>query len=234
MKVLENACPAFAANGLVTRRFHRPKAKSTPPFLSWSGKEASKNETYAETSTPPMYLFSSNPPNPMPATRYYPANHAWLKARNWSVDDQASWSNPDPVFQCGSCRPVHARGLCAFASIQQITDANGGGIRTGKCISCHVQSRARCTMASRMQSQRYHWVQEGSGFKWETTGRTDDRRPGFCRVLLVNHATRSGRRGHTRGTEVNTTVFQVSSPIFKQLALVGLIPTFSPMNLTLP
>jgi hypothetical protein len=212
LKVFENDCPVFAANGLLHPTFHRPKPQ----------KKLSRKEAHTKITPPPMdpsRKTLKEAPNTVHGMKSYPADPAWLEARNWTVDCQGLWSNPDPVFQCGSCRPVHARGLCAFRCVQQVLESRGGGIRTGRCIPCHLlsdrPSRSRCTMASKMKAQRYHWVQGESGFEWEITGRTDVRRhshrPRHGRDPLIDHAIRAARRGRARGNATNSaTTSQVS------------------------
>jgi hypothetical protein len=172
LKVIENDCPAFAANGLLHPNYHRPKPKTTlatrSAVTSHSVARSSIRtlDARSETLTVLQTEIMSTSPTRRTHRRHNLADETWLQARGWSRDDKGLWSNAEPLFRCQCCES--AGQLCKFMDTS-FKAPDGGGLSLISCNQCFPKKK-RCSVSSRLSGTRYFWVQmeDGGGYQWKS------------------------------------------------------------------
>jgi hypothetical protein len=179
LKVLENDCPAFAANGLLRPNFHRPKPKKISATVTSESLARSRQSKGARRHTLKKLRTKKSSATSI-GPRRRPQNLAdetWLQARGWTMDDEGLWSNADPLFRCRVCEPAGRPCRYNGAGFVALKEATGGGLYLTGC-TWYSRLHVGCSVASRHLAKRYYWVQadHGGPFQWESAGRDDPRR----------------------------------------------------------
>jgi hypothetical protein len=185
LKVFENDCPAFAANGLLRPNFHRPKPKKPSATVTSESLARSRHQKGACRHAFKM-LQTKNPSATSIGPQIRPPNLAdetWLQARGWTMDNEGFWSNADPLFRCQRCESAGRICRIKRTGFVALLEDFGGGLSLGSCSECS-HSHVPCSVASKVFATRYYWVQaeHGGGFQWESAGRDDSRRRVFEQV----------------------------------------------------
>jgi hypothetical protein len=109
LKVFENDCPAFAANGLLHPNFHRPKPKKISATVTSDSLARSRHRKGARRHAFKM-LQTKNPsatsigPPPRPQNL---ADETWLQARGW-MKNRGLWDDTRYRQQTKSSHSHHS------------------------------------------------------------------------------------------------------------------------------